>query len=371
MIFIDSKYLGLLSPQLDLFKRTNTNVWNFRCPFCGDSQTDKTKARGYIYARNGMLKYKCHNCDVPLGKGNSFHVFLRELDKGLYKDYLFEKMRAQMSEDRGLNEPDKKKEEEIPNILLTSSRNLADLLSPVEESASPSLIKASMMESYVEECPTLDTLPDDHPAVVYMNDRLVPKEMFKHVGYVEGYKAYINSFTPDRYNAYYDFSAIIFHLKTPEGLLTGIQGRRMGGACEDIRYMTTTINAKLAQESGRLFGAERINKQYPVIVVEGPIDSLFLPNCLAVCGSDMGRIPFKNRIFIPDNEPRNAQIVKKIKKLFEANERVTLLPREYQGDDINDLFKKGLTLNDVRELIKNHTFDGIRGMIEFNNWRLS
>ena len=227
------------------------------------------------------------------------------------------------------------------------------------------------MESYVDECPSLDTLPDDHPAVAYMLGRKVPRDQLKHVGYVEGYKAYINTFIPDRYNAYYDFSAIIFHLKTPAGLLTGIQGRRMSGACEDVRYMTTTINPTLAQESGRLFGADRINIEYPVIVVEGPIDSLFLPNCIAVCGSDMGRIPFEKRFFIPDNEPRNLQIVKKIQKLFEANERVTLLPREYQGDDINDLFQRGLSLEDIRILIRDNTFGGIRGMIEFNNWRLS
>lgn len=368
MIFIDTKYLGLLSPQLDLFKKTNTNVWNFRCPFCGDSKSDKTKARGYIYARNGMLKYKCHNCDVPLGKGNSFHVFLRELDRALYKDYLFEKMRAQIDENKGLDSPS----DDVPELLLTSSKKLSDLLTT--DPAGPEFcatLKAGMVDEGIPECPTLDTLPEDHKAVKYILDRGLPRDQLCHIGYVPGYKAYINTFLPERYKAVDDFEAIIFHLRTPGGLLTGIQGRNIGDTCPKIRYMTTTISQKLADDFGRLYGADRINIQYPVIVVEGPIDSLFLPNSIAVCGSDMGRVRYENAIYIPDNEPRNAQIVKKIGKMIKNNKRVTLLPEEYQGDDINDLFDRGLVLADIKELIKKHTFSGVRGMIEFENWRKS
>ena len=49
MDLVDSKYITLLSSRLPKFKRVKPNLFNFRCPICGDSQKHKNKARGYIY----------------------------------------------------------------------------------------------------------------------------------------------------------------------------------------------------------------------------------------------------------------------------------------------------------------------------------
>ena len=68
--YIDLKYLNLLSPQLLKFKRKNDNLWNFRCPFCGDSQKDANKARGYVFPKEGDFIFKCHNCGHGTSLGN-------------------------------------------------------------------------------------------------------------------------------------------------------------------------------------------------------------------------------------------------------------------------------------------------------------
>jgi len=39
--YIDVKYINLCSSVLERFKQKTTNLWNFRCPICGDSKRVK------------------------------------------------------------------------------------------------------------------------------------------------------------------------------------------------------------------------------------------------------------------------------------------------------------------------------------------
>ena len=72
MDLVDSKYIGLVSSRLQKFKRVKADLYNFRCPICGDSQKHKNKARGYFYQVKMNTNYKCHNCGASL----SFNNFL-------------------------------------------------------------------------------------------------------------------------------------------------------------------------------------------------------------------------------------------------------------------------------------------------------
>ena len=47
---VDIQYLLTLSPRLDRFKKKSNNLYNFRCPYCGDSQKKQSKARGFVYS---------------------------------------------------------------------------------------------------------------------------------------------------------------------------------------------------------------------------------------------------------------------------------------------------------------------------------
>ena len=89
MDLIDSKYIGLVSSRLKNFKRVKADLYNFRCPICGDSQRNKTKARGYLYPVKNNTNFKCHNCGASL----SFNNFLKELDSTLHKQYTLEKFK--------------------------------------------------------------------------------------------------------------------------------------------------------------------------------------------------------------------------------------------------------------------------------------
>ena len=89
MDIVDSKYIGLISSRLQKFKRVKADLYNFRCPICGDSQKHKNKARGYFYQVKTNTNYKCHNCGVSL----SFNNFLKQIDTTLHKQYVMEKFK--------------------------------------------------------------------------------------------------------------------------------------------------------------------------------------------------------------------------------------------------------------------------------------
>ena len=86
-MYIEQKYLLLVSSQLSQFKKKNDYLYNFRCPYCGDSQKSQHKARGYVFKKDNTLIYKCHNCGV----GASLKNLLKHIDIKIHNDYIFER----------------------------------------------------------------------------------------------------------------------------------------------------------------------------------------------------------------------------------------------------------------------------------------
>ena len=89
MNLVDSKYIGLVSSRLQKFKRVKPNLYNFRCPICGDSQKNKSKTRGYLYAVKADMNFRCHNC----GASMTFSNFLKKIDTNLHIQYVFERFK--------------------------------------------------------------------------------------------------------------------------------------------------------------------------------------------------------------------------------------------------------------------------------------
>ena len=89
MDHVDSKFIGLLSPRLEKFKRVKADLYNFRCPICGDSKKNRNKTRGYLYAVKANTNFKCHNC----GTSMSFNNFLKAVDPTVHKQYTLEKFK--------------------------------------------------------------------------------------------------------------------------------------------------------------------------------------------------------------------------------------------------------------------------------------
>ena len=328
-IWIDRKYLLLLSPKLDKFKQKNTNLYTFRCPYCGDSQKHKSKTRGFVYEKNNNYFFTCFNCD----KGTTLRSLINFLDPYLEQEYVMETFQEKFN--------------------------------PVERKIeTPNIPKFKKNEQKVD-LPSVFSLDDNHVAKKYLLDRKIPELALKSLYFTEDFKQFVESISDKKLDQ--TGPRIIIPFFSRSGELIAFQGRAIDAY--SMRYITV----KLDKEQEKIFGLDKVDPIKPIYVVEGPFDSLFLPNAIATADSNLasaGNIFAKDKlILVPDCEPRNKNIVENIKKFIKNGFNVCLLPETFGAKDINDAIKNGLTEQELLGIITKHTYSGLMAEIEFLNWK--
>ena len=118
----------------------------------------------------------------------------------------------------------------------------------------------------------------------------------------------------------------------------------------------------------KIFGLNRIDKNKPLFAVEGPIDSLFLDNCIAVAGADFNKLPLDYTIIF-DNERRNRELLKQIEKTIDNGYKVVLWPDNVKEKDINDMILSGKTKQEIKSTIENNTYQGTMAKMRLTTWR--
>jgi hypothetical protein len=109
-------------------------------------------------------------------------------------------------------------------------------------------------------------------------------------------------------------------------------------------------------------------------VVEGPIDSLFLPNAVAVSGASFDtptiRSILTNATIVMDNEPRNKDIVKQLEKYINLGYSVCMFPEHIQQKDINEMILHGeMSADEIAEVINTNTYTGMEAKLKFSTWK--
>ena len=124
----------------------------------------------------------------------------------------------------------------------------------------------------------------------------------------------------------------------------------------------------LQENALKIYGLEKIDRKLPVYVVEGPFDSTFVNNSVALCGSDgdIRGLDGCDIILVYDNEPRNREIVKRIEGCIGQNQKVVIWPSDIVEKDINDMV---LTGHNVMGVLKSNTYTGLQAKVKFNNWK--
>ena len=330
----DSKFLGLLSPKLDRFKQVRDHLWNFRCPLCGDSRRNKSKARGYVYRKKSDLFYKCHNCGSGLSIGN----LIKEIDPTLHKHYIMERYKAGETGKRKSKEPEFKFE------------------SPKFKPKKTSIHLSS-----------IGSLPKEHYARVYYEARQIPNHFMDKIFYAEDFKKWAQSVCQVDYSTLMSGEPrLVIPFFDKDNQLIGAQGRALQES--KIRYVTVKVH----EDAPKVFGLERWNSEQYTYLVEGPIDSLFLPNCLAVAGADMSDLGILNKdktTLIFDNEPRNFQIVRSMIKSLQDGWKVVIWPNSIACKDINDMVLTSIKDARLVEIINRNTYSGQRGEWEVHSWK--
>ena len=320
MDFVDVKYINLISSRFQKFKRVKNNLYNFRCPICGDSQTNKNKARGYLYQVKNNTNYKCHNCGVNI----SFNNFLKQVDTQIHKQYIFEKFKE--------GNTGKNFTTQAPALKFEAPKFKQKLNLP----------KASF----------------NVIAKQYLEDRkLNPNNYY----YAEKFKEWTNSLRPTFDNVNKDEPRIIIPLFY-QNTFVGFQGRALGPS--KVKYITIM----LTDDAPKIYGLDKVKKNKSVYITEGPFDSTFISNSIALCGADgdVGKWGISDAVWIYDNEPRNTEILSRISRVIEMGQKVVIWPSTIKEKDINDMILSGLN---VQSVIESNIYSGLQAKLKFTTWK--
>ena len=328
--YIDLKFINDLSSRLSQFKKKTDYLFNFRCPHCGDSQKSKTKARAYLYRVKNDMFFKCHNC----GQGQNLANFIKFIDPKLYEQYLLERY--------------KKSAPATPKPKFDFKPTKFQNQTPIDDLKS------------------IKDLPEDHPARLYCINRKIPEKYFEKLFLSDKFMTLVNEVKPNTYKITKDHPRLIIPFYDTTGKIFAFQGRAFGK--EQPKYLTI----KLDENKQKVYGLERVNFQNQVFIVEGPIDSLFIDNCLAAGGADLflkNKIPNDQITYIFDNEPRNKEIVKRMYKVIEQDFNVVIWPDEIQLKDVNDMIMSGLTKLELQDIISNNTYSKLSALTKLKYWK--
>lgn len=335
MDWLEQKYIGLVSNRLQRFKRTKKNEFNFRCPICGDSIRDKYKARGWFFLnKQGKYMYHCFNCTVSMGVDK----FLENIDPVIYNEFLKEKLSEK------LNPTEKPK-------------------SDVEEFAFKMKPPTFIKQTPLKELKKVSQLPFDHYVKQYVVARKIPTEYHAKLFWAPKFKAWTNSIVPDTYDDItFDEGRLIIPFIDKVGKLFGYQGRAIGNK-SSIRYITIMIDRNMP----KIFGIDNTDTSKTHFILEGPIDSMFIDNAIAMAGGsiDMNYVN-ENSVFVFDNEPRSVETCKKIEKMINSGYKVVIFPEQIKQKDINDMVLNGVSVQDV---LMYNISQGLEAKILFTAWK--
>ena len=332
MSYLDDKYLGLISPRLEKFKKVRAGVYNFRCPYCGDSQRHKNKARGYIYRNKADYNFKCHNC----GMTRSFTYFLKDRDRPLYDEYVMERYKEGLT-GKGTVTPEPKFIFSQPKF---RKKDICDELAKISE------------------------LNTTHRAKKYLVNRGITEDTLSKFYYCPDFKRWTNKHKKIFSDTEHDDDRIIIPLRDTEGNLFGYQGRSLDPTSK-MRYITVMLD----EDAPKLYGLENINTQKPIYILEGPFDSLFVENSVAMCGSDVDIRSFgwSDYIWVYDNEPRSREITDKISKSIDNGDKVVIWPSDIEHKDLNDMANYGIN---VKSVVQSNVYQGLEAKLKLSNWKI-
>ena len=271
--------------------------------------------------------YKCHNCGV----GRTLSNFLKDQDSFLHDQYIMEKFKEGTS-GKGTTTPTPKFNFSPPKF----SKGDVDL----------------------EKISDLNT---SHPAREYLEKRGI-KDL-DYFYYCPKFKAWTNEQKKTFDNCRQDSPRIIIPFRDKDGRLFGYQGRSLAPTAK-MRYITIMLD----EDKPKIFGQDRIDYDEPIYIVEGPFDSTFIQNSVAMAGSDVDIRTFgwSNYIWVYDNEPRNRQIVDRIEAAINRGDKVVIWPDGIVEKDINDMVLGG---QKVQTLVQSNTYKGLQAKLKLSQWK--
>lgn len=288
------------------------------------------------------MVFHCHNCL----RSTSFGNFLKEYDPSLYEEYVFEKYKNGNKE-HSYEKPDFSDFKPSPFKKTDSTHHNVDY--------------------NLVGCTPISCLLSEHYAKRYVEKRKIPNIFHADLHYCTDFKALIDEFEPENeYTLKPEDERLVIPFRDKEKRIIAIQGRSFQN--NSLRYITIKID----KDAPKIFGLDRVDSKDRVFLCEGPLDSLFLPNAVACAGSNLGSDVlslWSDMVCIFDNEPRNKEIIQKMKQVADADKNVCVWPENVPGKDINDFIRSGWTSERIVEIINQNVYTGLDARIRINEWK--
>jgi hypothetical protein len=255
----------------------------------------------------------------------SFNNFLKEVDPFLQKQYAMEKFKEGFAGGRNFVVEEPELKFETPKF-----KPKLDL---------PKASENQIAKQYLEK------------------RKLDPTKFY----YTDKFKEWSNSHKHTFDDLTYDEPRIIIPLFYKNTLI-GFQGRSLGPS--KVKYITVMIN----DDAPKIYGLDNIRGDAPVFVTEGPFDSTFIRNSIAMCGADgdVGKWGVSTPVWVYDNEPRSKEITSRISSTIAEGGSVVIWPTSIKEKDINDMFLAG---HDVQSIVESNIYKGLEANLKFTTWK--
>ena len=339
-ISVESKYIRLISSRLRNFKQKKDYLWNFSCPICGDSKKNLSKARGYVSQKGTNLFFNCHNCGVGTSLGN----LIKQVDPSLHKEYVLERYKSGES-------------------------GFSNFKSPSFDIPAPRFDKVAK-EKHFEHAEWVSKLPIEHFCLVYCTNRRFLSIMRDSLLFTPNYKKFCDALVPNHGKEITADARLVIPFYDKYNTLIGVSGRALENSDYKLRYVTLRTNES---QDKLIYGMDKVNTNELVKIVEGPLDSMFLNNCVGSGDSALIQtaklIDAENKVLIFDNEPRNKEIVKLMEDAIKLGYNVVIWPDTMEQKDINEMVMAGFSPDEIERIISSNTFTGLRAQMKFISWK--
>lgn len=337
MHWLEHKYIGIVSSRLDKFKRKSAKLYNFRCPICGDSETNRNKARGYIFEKQGKMIFHCHNC----GASSSVSNFIKMIDLNLYNEMQLEKLQEKKT-------PEQKNYEEF-----------------IEKMKPPVFMKSGPLKGLKK----VSQLSPDHPVKKFVDKRKFPNPYHAKTFACPNFMEYVNSLIPNKFDKdalKHDEMRLLIPFFDKNKNLFAFQGRSLRNT--NPKYITIILD----ENKPKIYGLDTVDLDRETFVFEGPIDSMFVPNSIATAGGDMisalKGFDKSKLVIVYDNEPRSPETKKKLDKAILNGYNVCIWPDNLEHKDVNDMVLAGLSPEFITHIIQQNTYRDITAKLQLTKW---
>jgi transcription elongation factor Elf1 len=331
------KYIGFMSSRLERFKRVGSSLYRFRCPICNDSEYNKTKTRGYIYSKQGKMLFFCHNCGASMSAEN----FIKKVDQNLYNEMQLEKLQSSRTPQQ------------------------IDYENFVEKMKKPVFLKSGPLKGLKK----VSQLDPNNPIKKFVVKRKIPNPYHAKLFACSNFMEYVNGLIPNKFDKealVHDEARLLIPFFDKDKNLHAFQGRSLRNT--KTKYITIVLD----DSKPKVYGLDTVDLNKTTYVFEGPIDSMFINNSIAIAGGEMvsalSGFDKKNLVLVYDNEPRSRETIKKLDKSILNGYNVCIWPDNLEHKDVNDMVLAGLSSEFIEYIIKNNVYGDLKAKLALKKW---